>query len=274
MNDLEQRLRAARSYDGAAETYERVNAPRLFDEPARALVAAVAPSPRAHILDVGCGTGAVSRAARVAAPDATIVGLDPSLDMLEAARRGGVAALVNAGLPQLPFANASFDVVVCAFVLTHVDDPDASIRDMKRVLNSGGVLGASSWAAGDDQFFAAWSEVVSRYVDPERMSRAANVILPAEARFSQPNGLIDAFESCGLEDIRAHDAELKSTLTVEEYIEGREVCAAGRALQSVLSSKDWSAFRHEVRTALAARFPNGVAFSRRVYIATGSLDSK
>ena len=269
MSDEIERLRAARSYDGAASTYERVNAPRLFDEPARALVAAVAPSPHAHILDVGCGTGAVARAARAQAPGATIVGLDPSLDMLEAARRGGVAAVVNGSLPELPFAGASFDVVVCAFVLTHVDDPDAAVRDMKRVLRAGGVLGASAWAAGDDEFLAAWSAVVANYVDSQRMSRAASVILPAEARFSQPGGLTDAFATCGLEDIRAHDTELRSQLSVEEYIEGREVCASGRALQSVLSAQEWSAFRHEVRAAFAARFPQGVAFSRRVYIATG-----
>ena len=269
MNNEEQRLRAARSYDGAAQTYERVNAPLLFDEPARALVAAVAPSPHARILDVGCGTGAVARAARAQVATARVVALDPSIDMLQAARRGGIEAVVNGSLPRLPFASGAFDTALCAFVLTHVDDPDAAIADMKRVLRAGGRLGASAWAAGDDEFFAAWSQVVAKYVDAERMSRAANVLLPGEARFSRPNGLAEALAACGLSEVRAHDLDFTFALSVEEYIEGREVCAAGRALQSLLTEKQWENFRRDVRAALAARFPNGVAYSRRVYIATG-----
>ncbi|HEU4929761.1 MAG TPA: methyltransferase domain-containing protein [Candidatus Krumholzibacteria bacterium] len=272
MNDEKQRLRAARSYDGAANTYERVNAPLLFDAPARCLVAAVAPRAGARILDVGCGTGAVSRAARAAAgPSALIVATDPSLDMLGAARRGGIELVVRSALPNLPFVPGSFDAVFCAFVLTHVDDPDAAIAEMARVLRDGGRMGASAWAVGDDQFSAAWSAVVAKYVDAERMSGACNVLLPADARFSQPTGLTDAFAAHGFSDIRSHDVELTFELTVEEYIEGREVCASGRTLQSLLTEKDWERFRHDARAALGSRFPSGVTYTRRVYIATAGL---
>lgn len=270
MTDEKQRLRAARSYDGAAGVYERVNAPLLFDAPARALVAAAAPYAHARILDVGCGTGAVSRAAHAAVDGAAVVAVDPALDMLEAARRGGAEAVVNASLPHLPFVDASFDVVLCAFVLTHVDDPDAALTDMKRVLRPGGCVGVSAWAQGDDDYTAAWSEVVGRYVDADRMARAAAVILPADARFSQPSGQADALRACGFERVQSYDIDFEFALTVEEYVEGREVCASGRALRSLLSKQHWDDFRRDARSTLALRFPRGIKYRRRVYLATGA----
>lgn len=271
MSDESRRLREARTYDGAAEVYERVNAPRLFDAPARALVAAAAPTRGSRVLDVGCGTGAVARAARATAgPEARVAAVDPSLDMLLAARRGGVQAVVQASLPNLPFANASFDTVLSAFVLTHVDDADAALADMARVLRPLGCIGVSAWAAGDDEYTAAWSGVIARYVSPERMSVAAEVVLPGDARFSRPAGLTDALRAAGFAQVRSHDADFEFRLSVEEYIEGREVCASGRALRTLLSDDEWRRFRADARAAMTSRFPEGVRYARRVAIATGT----
>jgi ubiquinone/menaquinone biosynthesis C-methylase UbiE len=272
VTDETQRFREARAYDGAAEVYARVNAPLLFDPPARALVAAVAPSRDARILDVGSGTGAVAFAARAAAgPDAFIVGLDPSTDMLQAARRGGVDPVVAGSLPHLPFANSSFDAVLSAFVLTHVDDSDAALADMARVLRPGGRIGVSAWAAGDDPLTTAWNEIVGRFVDSERMARAAETILPGDARFAKPDGLTNAVHANGFTDVRAHDVDFLFALSVDEYVEGREVCACGRALHLLLSRDEWHRFRADARAALTARFPDGVSYTRRVFVVTGRL---
>lgn len=271
MVEESKKLRDARSYDDAAGVYERVNVPRFFDVPAHALVAAVAPSRGARVLDVGCGTGAVSRAARAAAgPDALVVAVDPSREMLLAARRGGVEPIVLGSLPNLPFARASFDVVLSAFVLTHVDDADAALAEMARVLRPGGHIGVSAWAAGEDAVTAAWSEVAGRFIEAGRISRAAESLLPGEARFSKPDGLVDALRAGGYSDIRSHDVELEFRLTVEEYVESREVAASGRALQALLTPGEWRRFRSEAREALSSRFPDGVVYTRRVYIATGA----
>jgi ubiquinone/menaquinone biosynthesis C-methylase UbiE len=269
MSDEQRRLRDARSYDGAASVYERLLAPKLFDAPARALVAAVAPTSDDHTLDAGCGTGAVSRAVRAAVgADARIIAMDPSIDMLHAARRGGIEGVVEGSLPNLPFADASFDVVLSAFVLTHVDEADAALADMGRVLRPRGRIGVSAWASGDDAYSAAWSEIVGRYVDAGRMSRAADVILPGDARFSKPNGVADALRANGFAEVRSHDVELEFSLTVEEYIAGREVCASGRALRSLLSDDEWERLRADARATIASRFSSGVTYARRVFIAT------
>ncbi len=272
MSDEAQRLRRARSYDGAARAYERFNAPKLFDPPARALVAAVAPPRGARVLDVGCGTGAVARAARAAlGDDAFVVGMDPSADMLGAARRGGIERVVVGSLPNLPFASGSFDVVTAAFVLTHVDDADVALADMARVLRPGGRVGVSAWASGENEYAAAWSEVVARYVAAERMTNACGVVLPNDARFAQPTGAADALRAGDFRDVRSHDKDFTFHLSVDEYIEGREVCAVGRTLQTLLSPDDFQRFRADARASFHARFPRGVTYTRRVFIATGQL---
>lgn len=275
MNDDARRLRDARSYDDAAEVYERVNVPRLFEAPARALVAAAALTRGAKLLDVGSGTGAVARAAREAAgPDAVVVAVDPSREMLLAARRGGVDPVIVGSLPNLPFTSSSFDVVLSAFVLTHVDDPDAALSDMARVLRRGGSIGVSAWAAGDDAITAAWSEAVGRFVEGERMNRAAESILPGEARFSRLGQLDGALRAAGFVDVRTHDVDLEFRLTVAEYVESREVGASGRALQALLAPNDWRRFQSEVRETLASKFPHGVVYTRRVFIATGRMPAR
>jgi SAM-dependent methyltransferase len=147
-------LLRARSYDEVAETYERVNAPLMFDEPARSLVECAALSPGEHVLDVGTGTGAVARAAIAAG--ANVVALDPSLPMLMAAGRGGVSHLVCGSLPELPFQDAVFDGVLSAFVMTHVDDPDCAARSMHRVLRRGGRVALSAWSLTTDEYSATW----------------------------------------------------------------------------------------------------------------------
>jgi ubiquinone/menaquinone biosynthesis C-methylase UbiE len=275
VTDDNKRLHDARSYDDAAAVYERVNVPRLFEAPARELVAAAAPTRGTRILDVGSGTGAVSRAVRAAVgPDALVVAVDPSREMLLAARRGGVDPAVLGSLPDLPFVRASFDVVLSAFVLTHVDDPDAALADMARVLRPGGHVGVSAWAAGEDPVTAAWSDAVGRFIEAERMNRAAESILPGESRFSRPDALDGALRAAGFVDVRRHDVELEFRLTVEEYVESREVGASGRALQALLAPDDWTRFQTGARAMLTARFPAGIVYTRVVYIATGRLPSR
>jgi hypothetical protein len=117
---------------------------------------------------------------------------------------------------------------------------------------------------------AAWSESVGRFMEAERMSRAAEAILPGESRFSLPDGLGGALRAAGFVDVGRHDVDLEFRLTVEEYVESREVGASGRALQALLTPDEWRRFRSEARETLSSRFPDGVVYTRRVYIATGA----
>ena len=109
----------------------------------------------ARILDAGCGDGALVCAAAARGADAT--GLDPDPAMLAAARMraGGAhvqAEFVEGRIEQIPFADASFDVVVAVTVLCFLTDASQAVCEMARVLRPGGrlVLGelgrCSFWA--------------------------------------------------------------------------------------------------------------------------------
>jgi SAM-dependent methyltransferase len=102
------------------------------------LVAAVAEAAPRHVLEVGCGWGEL---AEWVARDtgAEVVAVDLSPRMVELARERGIDARV-ADVQELPFADASFDVVIAAWMLYHVPDLDRATAELARVLRPGGRL--------------------------------------------------------------------------------------------------------------------------------------
>jgi len=122
----------------------------------RLLFALIGDAAGKRALDVGCGEGAFALALR--RRGAAVTAADPSGSMIVAARErireAGVAVpLVQARGEQLPFADASFDLVVAKTVLCFVGDGQPFVCEMARVLRPGGrfVIGElnkwSSWAA-------------------------------------------------------------------------------------------------------------------------------
>lgn len=264
---LDYPLLRARSYDDVAEAYERVSAPLFFDAPARALVECAELSPGARVLDVGAGTGAVSRAALAAG--ANVAAVDPSSRMLLAAGRGGVRDLVGGAMPNLPFLDGVFDAVVCAFVMTHVDEPDDAVRDMHRVLRKGGCAALSAWSPADDEYARAWSAVVHEFVAPDVLAEAAGRVLPGEPRFSRSGGLAELLATNDFAFVQTVTRSFSFAPTVDQMIETREVCASGRALRMLLSDAEWKSCRERLRTVLGKKFPSGIHYDRAVYFAVG-----
>ncbi|MGA9048880.1 MAG: methyltransferase domain-containing protein [Dehalococcoidia bacterium] len=90
-----------------------------------------------RVLDVGCGTGNVSSRIREMV-DIEIIGLDKSLSMLEAAAAKGVDVVcADADYVNLPFRPDSFDTVVAAYVIQHIENLGLLLGECYRVLREG-----------------------------------------------------------------------------------------------------------------------------------------
>lgn len=97
--------------------------------------------PGSSILDLGSGTGDLAREALRAQPGCSVVAGDFTLEMMLAGRdRGGAQphwAATDA--LSLPFAEASFDVLVSGYLLRNVTDLELALREQYRVLKPGGI---------------------------------------------------------------------------------------------------------------------------------------
>lgn len=130
-------------FDHHAATWDADRHPEEDSRLAR-VVALAEVRPGHTVLDVGTGTGVlIPHLLRAVGPTGTIVAVDLSLGMLEAAREKRFPPNVifhQADAHQLPFPEAEFDRVICNAVFPHFQDRRQSLREMKRVLRSGGIL--------------------------------------------------------------------------------------------------------------------------------------
>jgi SAM-dependent methyltransferase len=91
------------------------------------------------VLDIGCGEGQVARLAAGLLGVERVLGIDPTWAQLAVAReRGGGVSYSQGVAASLPFPTASFDAAVACLVFEHIDDADAAIAEVGRVLAPGG----------------------------------------------------------------------------------------------------------------------------------------
>ena len=137
-----------------AELYDIYWVPGVLDVFARELANRVETG--ARILDLSTGTGLVAGyAAEGAGPDGEIAGLDPTPDLLSAARAknfsGAPVRWMEGSGEDMPFEDGSFDAVLCHQGLQYVADREATFSEIKRVLMPGGRLPAGVWSSAERQ---------------------------------------------------------------------------------------------------------------------------
>jgi SAM-dependent methyltransferase len=155
-------MTAGQGWSAVAEAYRDTFAPLCAGTMQAVLKAAGlrdAAEAGIRVLDVGAGTGTLAAAALECGAEVTAV--DPDPEMLEiAAATAPDARLHRAGLPDLPFADGSFDVVLANFVVNHLPDPRAGVREMARLVRPGGRVVATIWPSGQTDQSRLWSRVI------------------------------------------------------------------------------------------------------------------
>ena len=153
-------------FAGLPRHYDAMGAALSFGQDPRwrrALVAAVDPRPQDTVLDVATGTGLVA-AAMVRRSRCRVVALDQSPQMLAGARARLAAdpglrervELVEGTAERLPFDDGAFDALTFTYLLRYVDDPDATLRELARVVKPGGTIAAIEFGVPGGLARQAW----------------------------------------------------------------------------------------------------------------------
>jgi demethylmenaquinone methyltransferase / 2-methoxy-6-polyprenyl-1,4-benzoquinol methylase len=131
-------------FDSSAADYDRINTIMSLGSGAwyrRRVLRQHGLAPGQRVLDIAIGTGLLAReAAGIVRGEGLVVGLDPSLGMLEQARASLTLPVVQGRAEVLPFADASFDMVTMGYALRHMASFGAVFAEFQRVLKPGGRL--------------------------------------------------------------------------------------------------------------------------------------
>lgn len=252
------------SYDAFVGRWSRRLAPGL--------VAWAGVPPGARVLDVGCGTGALTEALLATRPS-SLVGVDLSPAFVEEARRRHGAAGARfevADAREIPLPDASVDVAASALVLNFVPEPPRMLREMRRVLAPGGALAVYVWdyaEGGMEMLRRFWDAAVA--LDPraaplDEARRFAHVCAEAPLR--------RLVEEAGFLDVRTRALVLPTPFAGFEDYWSPFLGGQGPAptYLASLEPKARDALRDEVRRRLPVRPDGSVLLQARAWAVKGT----
>jgi ubiquinone/menaquinone biosynthesis C-methylase UbiE len=152
-------------YDRLAADYDR-RWRKYIDATLQAVTAALPLQGRERLLDLACGTGELERRLLASWPGLRIVGVDLSTGMLRQAEHklGPRVTWMQAQAASLPFADHSFDAVVCANSFHYFRAPAKALHEAARVVRPGGSFILVDWC--DDYVSCKWCSWWLRWTDP------------------------------------------------------------------------------------------------------------
>jgi demethylmenaquinone methyltransferase/2-methoxy-6-polyprenyl-1,4-benzoquinol methylase len=193
-------------FDRISPVYDPMN--RLMtaglDRRWRRLAVRAVVRPGDSVLDACCGTGDLALEAERAG--GRVTGLDFSERMLERARRkSATVEWVRGDVLELPFADASFDAATVGFGIRNVEDLEAGLRELARVLRPGGPLACLEITRPHGAlrpFFNLWFDKLVPLAGKVLPGGEAYAYLPASVRrFPGPEELGEAMRGAGFGEI-------------------------------------------------------------------------
>lgn len=168
------------------------------------------PGPRGRLLDLGCGTGALSATLMDAVPGCVVVGVDPSKDYVAFCRERFSDERLGfevGDATDLPFDDASFDATLSMLILQEIHDARLAAREMRRVTRPDGLVCTCQWDFADGLPMLAlfWDAVLATVPDDGLRARAAEVM---EVDFPDPDALRGLWNESGLMDVEIEALEI------------------------------------------------------------------
>ena len=160
-------------------------------------------------VDVGCGTGILTRAIAEFADPRSVVGVDPSRRFLlaaKAASRDSRVTFLEGEGEALPVDDVSADAVVSGLVLNFLPDLAAGLAEMRRITRPEGVIAGYVWDYGGEM------QLMRRFWDAAVALDPAAADLDEGRRFTiaRPKALTAAFGAAGLGQVEVVDIEIST----------------------------------------------------------------
>ncbi|MDE3235288.1 MAG: methyltransferase domain-containing protein [Bacteroidota bacterium] len=255
-----------------AANYEQYLGPILFESSAVAFIPYLTALSASAILETSCGTGRLTRHLRNSFPSTTpLTATDLSSDMMQLAQeklQGQPVHFLVADVQQLPFPDASFDLVVNQYGLMFIPDKAKAFAEAYRVLKPGGHFVFATWERTTDiplvkmviddhvlPFFEG--EDTTRFVQPYSMH--------------DPRALLALLQEAGFTHNRIMLVEFPgSAASALDVVNG---FFARHPLGGAVKEKDPAAFNRiaaQIEAALIARFgPGAFGFTLKAWLGIG-----
>ncbi len=222
--------------------------------------------------DVGCGAGALAGAVLGSQRPARVLGVDPSIGFLTAARRIGdrrfdvVAGTADA----LPVQDARVDRVVSALVLNFVGDQNGAVREMRRITAPGGLVAGYVWdyAEGMQMIRTFWDAAV------ELNPAAADLDEARRFPLCHPDPLERLFSTAGLDEVAVRSIEVATVFADFDDLWAPFLGGQGPApgYCGSLSEQDRATLREELRSRLPADPDGAIRLVARAWAVRGRVD--
>lgn len=237
---------------------------------ARRFLAWLEPPMLARWLDVGCGTGQLTRAIHDVCAPASVTGFDPADGYVKYARertKGQISFLVGDALA-MPFRDAAFDIAASSLVLNFIPDPACGIREKVRVTRPGGMVAGYVWDYASGMQFMRYFWDAASALD----HAARNLDEGRRFPLCSPEPLRELFADAGLACVRVEAIDIPTRFRDFDDLWAPFLGGQGPAPSYVarLEAAEREALRERLRSSLPTKEDGSIELTARAWAVRGS----